>query len=370
MIRYPVAAPDLSGNEERYAVEAIRSTWISSTGPFVDRFEKEFARLCGTRSALSVCNGTAALHLALLGLGVGSGDEVIVPALTYVATGNAVRYVGAEPVFADSDRTTWCMDPADLERCLSRRTRGIIAVHVYGHPADMDAINAFAAAHGLWVVEDAAEAHAALCRGRPVGGLAQLGTFSFYGNKLMSCGEGGAVTVNDMPLDSRLRQLRGQGLDPSRRYFFPITGYNFRLTNVACALLCAQLERFDGIIAERHRVFAAYRDRLEGTAGIGFQPVASWAVPAPWLFCITVDEHAYGRSRDELMALLAEDGIDSRPFFIPLHQLPPFQGGRLSTSSLPCAEQLGASGLNLPTYAALSGVDLDFICAKLRSYGR
>lgn len=234
----------------------------------------------------------------------------------------------------------------------------------------MDAINEFAAVHGLWVVEDAAQAHAALYRGRPVGSLAQLGTFSFYGNKLMTCGEGGAVTVGDIDLDSRLRQLRGQGLDPRRRYFFPITGYNFRLTNLACALLCGQLERFDSIVADRNRVFAAYRDRLAGVPGVAFQPVASWAVPAPWLFCITVDERAYGRSRDDLAALLAADGIDTRPFFIPLHRLPPFLAGGSASTRLRWAEHLGASGLNLPTYSGLSSIDLDFICEKVRCHGR
>lgn len=369
MIRYPVAAPDLGGNEERYVVEAIRSSWISSTGPFVTRFEREFAGLCGAPSALAVCNGTAALHLALLGLGVGPGDEVIVPALTYVATGNAVRYVGAEPVFADADPATWCLDPADLPRCLTPRTRGIVPVHLYGHPADMDAINAFAAAHGLWVVEDAAQAHGAAYRGRPVGGLARLGTFSFYANKLLTSGEGGAVTVGDPALDARLRQLRGQGVDPSRRYYFPITGWNFRLTNVACALLCAQLEHFDAILAARARLFAGYRERLDGVPGLGFQPRAAWAATAPWLFCVTVDADAFGCSRDELAARLAADGIDTRPFFIPLHRLPPFAAAGAGVP-LPHAERLGASGLNLPTYSALSSADLDFICERVRAHGR
>ncbi len=175
----PVAAPDLGGNEEAYVVEAIRSSWISSTGPFVQRFESEFAKLCGTRTSLGVCNGTVALHLALLGLDVRPGDEVLVPSLTYIATANAVRYVGAEPVFVDVDPATWCIDPKLLEASITRRTKGIIAVHLYGHPADMDAINRLAAVHGLWVVEDAAEAHMARYKGRVVGGLSQIGTFSF-----------------------------------------------------------------------------------------------------------------------------------------------------------------------------------------------
>jgi perosamine synthetase len=362
-----VAAPDLRGNEEKYVLEAIRSTWISSTGPFVQRFEREFARLCGTRSAIAVCNGTVALHLALLALDVRPGDEVLVPSLTYVATANAVRYVGAEPVFVDVDPETWCLDPLRLEASITRRTRGIIAVHLYGHPADMDAINQIAAVHGLWVVEDAAEAHLARYKGKPTGRLAQLATFSFYGNKILTSGEGGAITVNDRQLETRIRTLRGQGMDPNRRYFFPVTGYNFRLTNLACAILCAQIERRREIVERRREIYASYRTRLDRIPGIGFQPVASWADPAPWLFCITVDREEYGRSRDELAAFLAERGIETRPFFIPLHRLPPFRKESQARSEhLPVTERLSAAGLNLPTHSALSQCDLDRVAEAIR----
>ena len=245
-MRIPVAAPDLTGNEESYVVEAIRSSWISSTGPFVQRFEKEFAALCGHAPAIGVANGTMALHLALLTLDLRPGDEVLVPSLTYIATANAVRYCGAEPVFVDVDPQTWCIDPKQLEARITRRTEGIIPVHLYGHPADMDAINHVAATHGLWVVEDAAEAHFARYKGRPTGSLARIGVFSFYGNKVLTSGEGGAITLDDPALEQRARLLKGQGVDPERRYFFPITGYNYRLTNLACAILCAQLERARG----------------------------------------------------------------------------------------------------------------------------
>ncbi len=237
--KIPVASTDLGGNEERYVVDAIRSSWISSTGPYLSRFEREYAAACGASSAVAVCNGTVALHLALLGLDVRPGDEVLVPSLTYVATANAVRYVGAEPVFVDVDRETWCLDPAQIEAAITRRTKGIIVVHLLGHPADMDRINHIAAVNGLWVVEDAAEAPLATYKGRVVGGLAKMATFSFFGNKILTCGEGGAITLNDPQLDTRLRILRGQGMDPQRRYYFPVTGYNFRLTNVAAAILCA-----------------------------------------------------------------------------------------------------------------------------------
>jgi perosamine synthetase len=366
--RIPVAAPDLSGNEEAYVGEAIRSSWISSTGPFVGRFEREFATACGTATALGVCNGTVALHLSLLALGVRPGDEVLVPALTYVATANAVRYVGGEPVFVDVDPATWCLDPAKLENAITRRTRGIIAVHLYGHPADMDAINRVAGIHGLWVVEDAAEAHFATYKGKPVGGLADIATFSFYGNKLITSGEGGAVTLSDPRIELRARTLRGQGVDPTRRYYFPVTGYNFRLTNVACAILCAQIERREAIVDRRRRMFATYRSGLDGIPGIGFQPVADWAMPAPWLFCITVDPYAYGRTRDELVTRLDAEGIETRPFFMPLNALPPFREGAIGRGdAVPVAEGLSESGLNLPTFGGLTDEDQARVIDSVRA---
>lgn len=369
MTRIPVAIPDLSGNEEKYVVDAIRSTWISSTGPYIQRFENKFAELCGTKAAISVSNGTVALHLALLALDVGPGDEVLVPSLTYIATANAVRYVGAEPVFVDVDPKTWCIDPNLLEDNISRRTKGIIAVHLYGHPADMDAINHIAAVHGLWVIEDAAEAHLARYKGRQVGGLASMATFSFYGNKIFTSGEGGAVMLNDPQMEVRIRMLRGQGVDPQRRYFFPITGYNFRLTNVACALLCAQLERREQILERRRLIYEQYLDKLAGIPGIQFQPVAEWAEPAHWLFCITVNAAEYGCSRDELMDLLEKEGIETRPFFIPLHNLPPFrEEARLRREHLPVTDLLGATGINLPTFTGLTEQDIETISNAIRGF--
>ncbi len=366
MKRIPVASADLSGNEEKYVVDAIRSSWISSTGGYVNRFEKEFAELCGAKAAIGVCNGTVALHLALLALDVRSGDEVLVPSLTYVATANAVRYVGAEPVFVDVDPHTWCIDPGKLEQAITRRTRGIIAVHLLGHPADMDAINRIAAVHGLWVVEDAAEAHLSKYKGRKVGNLAQIATFSFFGNKLFTCGEGGAITLSNPHLELRMRTLRGQGMDPQRRYYFPVTGYNFRLTNVACALLCAQLERREPILARRRAIYSRYRRQLQSVPGIGFQPVAAWAEASPWMFAITVDPDEFGCSSNELMTELAEKNIETRPLFLPLHTLPPFrEESRRRGEELPVTDELSARGMMLPTFNQLTDADIDSITAAI-----
>ena len=235
----------------------------------------------------------------------------------------------------------------------------------------MDAINRVAGIHGLWVVEDAAEAHFATYKGKPVGGLADMATFSFYGNKMITSGEGGAVTISDPRLRLRARTLRGQGVDPSRRYYFPVTGYNFRLTNVACAILCAQLERRESIVSRRREIFETYRSGLRDVPGIGFQPVAEWASPAPWLFCISVDPGAYGRTREELMEQLDAVGIETRPFFIPLNTLPPFrEGARRRGDVVPVAEELGRSGLNLPTFGSLTNDDQARVIGTVRALAR
>ena len=348
----PVAQPDLGGNEEKYVLDAVQSTWISSTGAYVNRFESEFAEYCQSKEAIAICNGTAALHVVLMALGLGPGDEVIVPSLTYIATANAVRYCGAEPLFVDVDPETWTMDPTLLERAITRNTKGIISVDLYGHPIDADPINHIAGIHGLWHVEDAAEAHGALYKGRPTGSLADVATFSFFGNKILTCGEGGAVTTDNPQLARRVRTLKGQGVDPNRRYFFPVTGYNFRLTNVACAILCAQMEREKEIVGQRKKAFTLYDQFLEGTPGVHFQPIAEWAVQAPWLYCITINPDEYGMTRDEMATKLKERKIDSRPFFTPLHRLPPFvRESEARGEDLPVTDRLAAQGINLPTWS-------------------
>jgi perosamine synthetase len=365
----PIAVPDLGKMEETYVVDAIRSSWISSSGKYVDGFESMFAEACEVKKAVSVNNGTAALHLAVVALGLQPGDEVIVPSLTYVATANAVRYANGVPVFVDVDPATWCLDPDRIESAVTPRTKGIIAVDLYGHPCDMDQINEIATKHGLWVIEDAAEAHFARYKGRVLGGLADVTSFSFYGNKIVTCGEGGALTTNSLELDRRLRLLRNQGMDPNRRYFFPVVGYNYRLTNVACALLCAQLERREGLIQRRQEIYSRYRSHLQGIPGLGLQPVAPWAQITPWLFCVTVDAARFGRTRDEVIALLNQSKIETRPFFIPIHQLPPY-AVESGAGSLPETERLSASGINLPTFTGMTDIQIDRICATLAAARR
>ncbi|MCE1203791.1 MAG: DegT/DnrJ/EryC1/StrS family aminotransferase [Holophagaceae bacterium] len=361
----PVAQPDLGGQELAYVTQAIQEGWISSTGRFLTRFETEFAQFCGTRHALACANGTVAIHLLLLGMGLGPGDEVIVPSFTYVASANAVTYTGARPVLVDSEPVTWTVDPRHVEAAITPRTKAIMAVHLYGHPAPMAALLDIGRRHGIPVIEDAAEAHGAKVEGRTVGGLGFAATFSFYGNKILTTGEGGMVTTDDDALAARLRQLRGQGMDPERRYWFPLVGYNYRMTNLAAALGCAQLERAEELIAHRLRIARGYRERLaphQERLGLQLASEASWARSVHWLSCILVP----AAQRDLLMTFLAERQIETRPFFPPMHRLPmyadpSFRQGR----PLPVAEALGDTGINLPTYTALSDADLDRICGAI-----
>lgn len=356
-----ISEPDLSGNELRYASEAIKSTWISSSGTFVDRFEREFAELCECEDAISVCNGTAALHLALVALDVGPGDEVIVPSLTFIATANAVKYTGATPVFADVDPDTWCLTASGIKRVLSPRTRAVIPVHLFGVPCDMDEIMALAIENTFVVVEDCAEAHGATIDGHPVGRFGHMGTFSFYGNKILSCGEGGAIVASDDAWSDRLRLFRGQGMDPKRRYFHPVVGFNYRLTNVACAILCAQIERFDAMLQRRREICAQYREGLEGI--VRFQEVPAHMIAAPWVTAVAFDTVA-----DQMIVErgLSEAMIETRPFFHPMHTQPPYATD--PSKSLPISEELAPRGLCLPTHTGLYDGDVQRVIDVIRSY--
>lgn len=358
----PVSHPVLDGNERRYVMECLETSWISANGRFVPLFESAFAQYCGVEHAVAVSSGTAALHLALLALGVKPGDEVIVPALTYVATANAVVYCGARPVFADSEPQTWNLDPSELERLITPRTRGIVAVHLYGHPADMDPILKIASRHGLFVIEDAAQAHGAEYRGRRVGRFGSAAAFSFFGNKIITTGEGGMVVTEDGELAERMRWLRGQGMDPKRRYWFPIVGYNYRMTNLQAAVGLAQLERIDQRLEERRRIAQWYERHLAPLEDRVVLPrQQSWARHAFWLYSIVLGDTA-PVERDEVMTRLEERGIETRPVFYPLHVLPPYEESRVR---LPVAEQIANRGISLPTHPLLTEEDICYVAGAL-----
>jgi perosamine synthetase len=360
--RIAVAAPTLNGNEKRYVLECLETTWISSIGRFITEFERAFARFCRVEHAVAVSNGTTALHVGLVALGLKPGDEVIVPTLTYIATANAVTYCGAKPVLVDCDPRTLNMDPAAIGKKITARTKGIIPVHLYGHPADMDPIISVAREHGLFVLEDAAEAHGAEYKGRRVGGLGNCAAFSFFGNKIITTGEGGMVTTNDTDLAAKLRLYRGQGLAPGRRYWHPVVGYNYRMTNVAAALGLAQLEQIDELIAARTRLANWYRSKLEPlTNKLVLQGAEPWTRPVLWMQTVMLQSGGEAE-RDGVMRELDEAGIETRPVFYPMHLLPPY---REDSSLYPNATRCALRGMNLPTHGRLTEPDVERICRVL-----
>jgi len=350
--RIPVARPWLGGNEESYVLDCVRSSWISSQGRYIGMFEKAFSAVAGTTYAAACCNGTVALHLGLLALGIGPGDEVIMPSLTYIATANAARYCGARPVFIDSEADTWNMNPELIEAAITERTKAIVAVHLYGQPCDMRTICSVAAAHGLRVLEDAAEAHGALCYGKPVGSLGDIAAFSFFGNKIITCGEGGMVTTDDESLWRRVVQLKSQGVDPERRYWFPIVGYNYRMTNIEAAIGLAQVEKAEFHIGERRRIAALYDRELRGLDELQLPTTRAWADNVFWMYSVVLRGEC-SVSRDTVIDRMAACGVETRPFFYPIHTLPPYAAENGSTH-LPVAEKLGMRGMNLPTFSGMT----------------
>ena len=361
--KIPLAEPALIGNERAYVNSCLEDNWISSSGQYVERFEKAFAEYCNVKHGLSCSNGTVALHLALLALGVNPGDEVIVPSLTYVATANAVTYCGAKPVFIDSEEVTWNLDPTLIEGLITKNTKGIIVVHLYGNPVEMDPVLRIASRYGLFVIEDAAEAHGAEYKGRRVGSIGDISTFSFYGNKIITTGEGGMVLTNNDQLADLIRKLKGQGFDPNRRYYFPIVGYNYRMTNVAAAIGLAQVENIDWHIRRRYEIAMRYMHRLKELPGLSFQDEKPWTKNVYWMTSIVIgDQHLI--DRDDFMAHLANRGIETRPFFYPVHLLPMYQN-QLEDNQKPVAQKLAARGVNLPSYAKLTDENIDYICDQI-----
>jgi perosamine synthetase len=356
----PVYRPSIGELEKRYVAEAMESGWISSRGAFLDRFEKDFAAYMGCSNGIAAANGTVALHLAFAALGIGPGDEVIVPTFTYVASVNAIAYTGATPVFVDSEPLYWNMDPALVEAAITPRTKAIEVVHLYGHPTDMDPILEIAARHDLVVVEDAAECHGALYKGRKVGSLGTIGSFSFFGNKIITTGEGGMLVTGDDELAERARRLRGQGVSPTRTYWHEIVGFNYRMTNIAAAIGCAQLERVEETLAAKRTLAGWYRANLDGVEGVTLQTEAPWATSVYWMNSILVRPERRDPLRDELAA----QGIETRPFFFPAHVMPMYSSG----ARFPVAERLGASGINLPSYADLEEAQVVEICAAVRRF--
>ena len=359
--RIPVAEPSLGDEELKLVVDCVKSGWISSKGEYISRFEEEFARYCGCKYGVAVHNGTVALHLALCALGIGHGDEVLVPDLTFIATANAVLYTGARPIYVDVHPRYWCIDPEKLEEKITRRTKAIIPVHLYGHPCDMDAIRDIADDHDLYVIEDAAEAHGAEYKGRKVGSLSDIACFSFYGNKIITTGEGGMCLTNDEELAERMRLLRNHGMDPKRRYWHIMIGFNYRMTNIQAAIGLAQLKKLDEFVKIKRENAKLYNSLLEDVEGIQLPPEEPWAKNVYWMYSILIEE-SFGMSRDELMAYLGQRGIETRPFFYPIHEMPPYR----TEGDFPTSIYLSRTGLNLPSSVKLTPEQIELVVSVIK----
>lgn len=363
MQRISVAQPKLAGNERKYVLDCLDTNWISSNGKYITAFEESFAKFCNVKHAIATNNGTTALHLALVALDLQPGDEVIIPTVTYIATANAVRYCGATPVLVDVCEDTMNINPEEIEKKITAKTRGIIPVHLYGHPADMEAINKLAEQHGLWVVEDAAEAHGAKVLGNKVGGLGTCAAFSFFGNKIITTGEGGMVTTNDNKLADKLRLFRGQGMDPNRRYWFPVIGYNYRMTNIQAALGLAQMETIEQALSGRAIVAGWYNDALQKLSDHFVLPLElPWAKHVFWMYTIFLKKGGE-YEREKLRQHMDEMGIETRPVFYPMHMLPPYA----EDTVYPTADRWSLRGINLPMHLDLTENDVQRIVHTLET---
>jgi perosamine synthetase len=364
MYKYPVAEPEIGEEELGNVVEAIKSGWVSSKGKFIEEFENLFAKYVGVKYGVATSNGTAALHLALASLGIKPGDEVIVPDLTFAATINAVLYVGAKPVIVDINPYYWCLDPSKLREAITSRTKAMILVHLYGHPCDMDAIIEVAERHRLYIIEDAAEAHGAEYKGRKVGNFGHIACFSFYGNKIITTGEGGMSLTNDEKLAEKMRILRDHGMDPKKRYWHNVVGFNYRMTTLQAAIGVAQLNKIEMFIERKRRIAKLYSEELSSIEGITLHPEMPWAKCVYWLYTILINKEKTGMSRDELAEKLQKYGIETRNVFYPLHEMPPYQ--KYARSPYPASSNIAIKGLNLPSSVKLNEEEITYITQKIK----
>ena len=348
---FPVAVPNLCGNELKYLTDAFLSTWISSTGSYIDRFEDAFSSYSDCKYGVTMSNGTVSLHAALIALGIGDGDEVIVPDLTFAATINAVLHANATPVIVDIEEDSWCINPKEIRKAITSKTKAIIPVHLYGQVCDMDSIMSLSRQYNLKVIEDCAQAHGATFKGKKVGIFGDIGCFSFYGNKVITTGEGGMCVTNSIQLNDKLRLLRDHGMSKTKRYYHEIIGYNYRMTNLQAAIGLAQLERIDKIHKNRFLYEKFYRKSILKNK-FQFQKSLKNRGRITWLVCLLVDENT---DRDRVIKTLEQNGIDARSFFYPLSDMDIYK--KYSHSNNPVAKKMSSHGINLPTYESLKSIE-------------
>ena len=359
----PVCRPTLLGNEKKYVLDCLETNWISSRGHYVDEFEAGFARYCGVKYGVTTNSGTTALHLALASLGISEGDEVIIPSFTMISTANAVNYLGARPVLVDVEAETWNIDPELIEEKITPRTKAIIPIHTYGHPADMDRLKTVARKHNLFIVEDAAEAIGGEYKGRKTGSFGKVSAFSLYANKIITTGEGGIVVTDDSHLAEKLKTMRNYGFTEERHFWHKVIGFSYRMTNVQAAIGLGQLERIDELLQARIDHARLYNSLLQGVKGITTPPEAKGVKSVYWMYGILVEKES-PLSRDELRQRLADHGVETRSFFIPIHLQPIY--AYLYGDEYPVSESLGSKGLYLPSSSGLKREEIEFIAGVIR----
>jgi len=366
----PVCTPLLGGNEKKYVDDCLKTNWISSAGKYVQLFEEKFSRYCGTKYGIATTSGTTALHLALAAAGIGPGDEVIMPTFTIASPAFAALYCGAKPVFVDAQLDTWNIDPQKIEAKITKKTKAIIPVHIYGHPCDMTAIMRIARKHKLLVIEDAAEAHGAEYKKKKVGGIGHISCFSFYGNKIITCGEGGMVVTSDKKIAKQCRNLKNLSFIKKKRFWHNNLGFNYRMTNIQAALGFAQFEKINMYIKKRRTNAKLYNSRLKDIPGITLAVERPDVKNVHWMYSILINKK-FGMSRKELITKLKVKRIETRTFFLPLHNQPVFKKmGYASKNRYPVAEEISRRGLYLPSGSGLKKNEIEYICECIKKIAK
>ena len=358
----------LGEKELTYVTDCIKTNWISSKGKYVEEFEKKYSEYCNCEHGVTTTNGTAAIHLALASIGLKKDDEVIVPAFTMIGSVFPIIYCGAKPVLVDSESKTWNIDVSQVEEKITCKTKAIMPVHIYGHPCDMDSILKIAKKHGLYIIEDAAEAHGAEYKGRKAGGLGDVGCFSFYANKIITCGEGGMIVTNSKEIADHARSLKDLSFadGKKRTYLHSEVGYNYRMTNLQAAIGLAQLDRIAEFIEMRRNNAQFYNKLLKDVKGITLPVEREYAKNVYWMYSVTVEKD-FCLTRDQLMVELGKKGIETRAFFIPMNKQPVFRNmGWFKNENFLVAEELSDKGLCLPSSSALTSEEITYICDSVK----
>lgn len=363
----PVSEPILDGREAELLLDCVKSGFVSSDGPYVAKFEKSVASYLGLRHGVAVCNGTAAVETALFAAGIGVGDEVIMTSFTIISCASSAVRLGAVPVLVDAEPDTWNMDVSQVEAAITPKTKAIMAVHIYGHPVDMDPLLKLAQRHNLIVIEDAAEVHGAEYKGRKCGSIGHIAAFSFYANKIITTGEGGMVLTSNDKMAERARSYRNLGFRPERRFLHTEMGHNFRMTNMQAAIGVAQMDRIEDLVAIKRKWGAHYLERLSCITGVRCQVQQAWAKSVFWMYCVELDPRL-GLSAQTVMRKLAEQGVGSRPFFVGIHAQPVFHDmGLFKGQRFPVTERISEYGLYLPSGFTLTEEKIEFVVNTLAS---